>query len=222
LARRYKQLCGLAVGLDVIGERWTLLIIRDLLLGPKRYSDLMAGLPGIGTNLLATRLKTLEGHGLIAQRRLPPPAASTVYELTESGEALEETVLALARWGMRFFSTCDGTELSRLSWPILGIRGGFDPSRAVGLDVLAQIRTPEENVWLEVRPTPDGPSTFRSGDGVRPEADIVAQAEGATVRELIFRSRSVEEALTGETLRLMGDPATFQRLLRVFQFSPVS
>src|SRR5262252_5679614 len=88
-ARSYNQYCAVARGLDVIGERWTLLIIRDLLVGPKRYKDLLDGLPGIGTNLLAARLRELEKKGIVRRTVLPPPAASTVYELTETGQALE-------------------------------------------------------------------------------------------------------------------------------------
>src|SRR5919202_4903626 len=97
----YRQYCAVARGLDLVGERWTLLIVRDLLTGPKRYTDLLAGLPGIGTNLLATRLRELEQHGLVARRVLPPPAGSTVYELTDVGQTLEPVVLALGRWGRR-------------------------------------------------------------------------------------------------------------------------
>src|SRR5947209_18910424 len=99
--RSYDQYCAIARGLDVIGDRWTLLLVRDLLLGPKRYKDLLSGLPGIGTNLLADRLRDLEGVGLIARTVLPPPAGSTVYQLTESGQALEPPVVALGRCGAR-------------------------------------------------------------------------------------------------------------------------
>src|SRR3712207_3261653 len=98
--RSYDQFCGLAKALDVLGERWTLLVVRELLLGPKRYSDLLEGLPGIGTNLLAARLKALEASGLVGRRRLPPPAASNVYELTERGRALEPAIFELIRWGL--------------------------------------------------------------------------------------------------------------------------
>src|ERR671931_479526 len=100
--RSYLQYAAVARGLDVVGERWTLLIVRDLLLGPKRYKDLLDGLPGIGTNLLAARLRALEKVGLVRRTVLPPPAGSAVYELTESGWELEPVVIALGRWGVRF------------------------------------------------------------------------------------------------------------------------
>lgn len=97
--RSYHQYCPIAHALDLIGERWSLLIVRDLLLGPKRFSDLRAGLPGIGTNILTDRLKGLEQAGVIARRVLPPPAASTVYELTPYGRGLDGPLQALAQWG---------------------------------------------------------------------------------------------------------------------------
>lgn len=97
--RSYNQYCPIAHALDLIGERWSLLIVRDLLLGPKRFSDLRAGLPGIGTNILTDRLKALEQAGVIARRVLPPPAASSVYELTSYGRELDGPLQALAQWG---------------------------------------------------------------------------------------------------------------------------
>src|SRR5919198_3255075 len=100
--RSYDQWCAVARSLDVVGERWTLLIVRDLLIGPKRYSDLLAGLPGIGTNLLAQRLRELEARGLVERSTLPPPAATNVYRLTATGAALEPVVHALGRWGFQF------------------------------------------------------------------------------------------------------------------------
>src|SRR5207249_10868829 len=98
--RSYGQFEGLATALDAVGERWTLLLVRELLLGPRRYKDLLEGLPGIGTNLLARRLKELKGAGVIVKRSLPAPAGSSVYELTDSGRALEPDLIELARWGM--------------------------------------------------------------------------------------------------------------------------
>ena len=100
--RGYHQFCGLARALDIVGERWTLLVIRELVLGPRRFSDLLAALPGISTNLLSTRLRSLEADGIVGRGQLPPPAASSVYQLTDSGVALGEVVKRLGLWGLQF------------------------------------------------------------------------------------------------------------------------
>lgn len=100
--RTYNQYCGLAYALDMIGERWTLLIVRELVAGPRRFTDLMDGLCDISTNLLTNRLKDLEMHGIVRRRVLPPPAASAVYELTSLGKALEPALLELGKWGAQF------------------------------------------------------------------------------------------------------------------------
>ena len=97
----YDQYCPVAHALDLVGERWSLLLVRELQHGPLRYSDLHERLARCSTNVLATRLKELEAGGVITRRRLPPPAASTVYELTEAGESLAPVIAALARWGLR-------------------------------------------------------------------------------------------------------------------------
>ena len=101
MARRtYDQYCPLAISLDVIGDRWAPLVVRELLLGPQRYTDLARGLPGIATDMLTRRLRELEEAGVVTRRRLPPPAATAVYELTERGQRLREPLMALARWGL--------------------------------------------------------------------------------------------------------------------------
>jgi DNA-binding HxlR family transcriptional regulator len=101
VSKRYDQYCPIAHALDLVGERWALLVVRELLFGPQRYTDLAAKLPGIGTNILAGRLKDLEACGIVAKRRLPPPAASQVYELTPYGLALKPVIRELAVWGIR-------------------------------------------------------------------------------------------------------------------------
>jgi DNA-binding HxlR family transcriptional regulator len=101
-SRSYNQHCGLAYALDKVGERWTLLIIAELLGGPRRFTDLLSGLAGISTNLLSERLKQLEQQGLLRRRTLAPPAASRVYELTAVGQALEQTLQELGNWGSQF------------------------------------------------------------------------------------------------------------------------
>jgi DNA-binding HxlR family transcriptional regulator len=98
--KHYGQYCPVAHALEVVGERWSLLIVRDLMGGPKRYTDLASGLPGIGTNILAGRLKDLESVGVLRKYRLPPPAASQVYELTEYGRALKTVLFEMARWDL--------------------------------------------------------------------------------------------------------------------------
>ena len=99
--RSYGGQCGVARSLDVIGERWALLIVRELLVGPKRFNDLLAGLPGASPNVISQRLRELTGHGVICQRELPPPARVHVYELTDWGRELEPVILHLGRWGDR-------------------------------------------------------------------------------------------------------------------------
>lgn len=101
MSKSYHQYCPVAHALDVVGERWSLLVVRELVHGPQRYTDLLERLPGCGTNVLAARLKSLEREGVVSRRRLPPPAASAVYELTDAGRGLEPVLQALARWGLR-------------------------------------------------------------------------------------------------------------------------
>ena len=134
MARRgYQQYCGLARALDVLGERWTLLLVRNLLLGPQRFTDLLEGLPGIGTNLLANRLRELKSAGLVARRELPPPAGSVVYELTPRGRDLEPTVLALSRWGAVSLGRPRRGETYRPAWLLLSLRALFQPDAANGV-----------------------------------------------------------------------------------------
>jgi DNA-binding HxlR family transcriptional regulator len=110
--KRYDQYCPIAHALDLVGERWALLVVRELMHGPKRYTDLAAHLPGIGTNILASRLRDLEECGIVTKRRLPPPAASQVYELTPYGAALRGIIRELAVWGIRSLGPpTDGDEL---------------------------------------------------------------------------------------------------------------
>ncbi len=101
MARRYEQYCPMAHALDLVGDRWALLIVRELMHGPKRYTDLVDHLHGIGTNILAARLRDLEGNGVVARRTLPPPAASKIYELTDYGRELRPAMRELALWGAR-------------------------------------------------------------------------------------------------------------------------
>jgi DNA-binding HxlR family transcriptional regulator len=114
--KSYGQRCPLARALDLIGERWTFLVVRELLLGPRRYTDLLDGLPGVGTNILAARLATLQSAGLVAKRTLPAPTAVTVYELTDAGRALRPTVRALSEWGEQHGAPVTDDQSVRPGW----------------------------------------------------------------------------------------------------------
>ena len=115
--KSYGQYCSVAEALDVVGDRWTLLIVRELITqGPCRYTDLRAGLPGIASNLLATRLRELEAAGLITRTAAPPPVATTLFELTDRGRQLKDVLDALGRWGVDFMVTADGSDAFRSTW----------------------------------------------------------------------------------------------------------
>jgi DNA-binding HxlR family transcriptional regulator len=129
--RSYAQLCGVASALDVIGDRWALLVVRDLTLGPLRFVDLVAGLPGIGTNTLTARLKQLEGAGVVRRRLLPAPDRATVYELTPYGRELEPILLALGRWGTRSMGRLPSELSSRSRWLVSGMLAFHDETHRV-------------------------------------------------------------------------------------------
>ena len=161
--RGYNQYCAAARALDLLGERWTLLLIRELLTGPKRYTDLLHGLPGIGTNLLAARLKELESAAVIHRSELPPPAASTVYELSERGRELEDVVLSLARWGLPLLGRRGRAQAWQPEWSILAMQATFRPEQAAGIHEQYQFEVDGEVFFAQVRDgtviTGRGPAT---------------------------------------------------------------
>ena len=150
--RSYGQYCALARAFDVIGERWTPLLLRELAMGPRRYADLLEGLPGVGTSLLAARLRDLEAEGLVRQRRLPAPAARNVYELTAEGWQLAEALLPLARWGAQRMGMRGKDEAFRLEWFLLFLRATADPALTAGWHDVYEFHVddqdePFQNLW---------------------------------------------------------------------------
>jgi len=117
--KRYGQMCPLARGLDVVGDRWNLLIVRELMIGPRRYTDLQAGLPGIGTNVLAARLRDLAAAGIISHRTLPAPTPASLYELTPSGRALGPAIHALQQWGIDHAPPPEPGDAVQPSWVLM-------------------------------------------------------------------------------------------------------
>jgi len=136
--RSYNQYCGIARALDLIGERWALLVIRELVLGPKRFTDLRRGLPDIATNVLSQRLRELEQDGIVTRRQLPPPAASNVYELTEYGQELVPIMLALGRWGASTLGARLPEQTLEPEWLAVALKAVYQPQAATG--VSAEIR----------------------------------------------------------------------------------
>jgi DNA-binding HxlR family transcriptional regulator len=168
--KRYGQFCSAARALDVLGDRWAMLVVRELLLGPKRYTDLLDGLPGVGTNVLAVRLRELEEAGIIAREKLPPPAASTVYVLTDDGAALRPVVDELARWGVRLMARPAHGEALRSSWLVYSLAVCTPPTGMRNEDEL-ELRVNDEPHTLTAR---DGRFEARQGAGRNPLATIEA------------------------------------------------
>jgi DNA-binding HxlR family transcriptional regulator len=149
--RSYGQFCSVARGLDVVGDRWTLLIIRELLLrGACRYTDLRNGLPGIATNLLADRIRELESAGLVRREEAPPPVATTLVHLTEAGAALEPAVRAIASWGMRFMTEPAGDDVFRPQWFSYAVEEYLTDRDPDGPPASIELRAPEGTAVAEV------------------------------------------------------------------------
>jgi DNA-binding HxlR family transcriptional regulator len=132
VAKTYGQFCSVAHALDAVGDRWALLVVRELLLGPCRYTDLLSALPGVATNVLSTRLRELEAAGIVQRRRLPPPTPAMLYELTDDGEDLRDVVDALARWGTRRLTSPTADEAVEARWLVLNLAANLDANQLDG------------------------------------------------------------------------------------------
>jgi DNA-binding HxlR family transcriptional regulator len=171
--RRYNQYCGVARALDVVGERWSLLIVRDLLDGPRRYSDLLHGLAGIPTDVLASRLRHLESAGVVRRTTLPPPAGSKVYELTERGRELESVIVDLSRWGTDLLGEPTADDSFHAAWLGLSLRSRFRPERAGGVELTANIEVDGDTLRVEIA---NGTLTTDAGQADSPDVVIVGDA----------------------------------------------
>ncbi len=199
--RRYRHHCGLAHSLNLVGERWALLVVRELLSGPARYTDLLDGLPGVGTNQLANRLKELEEAGLVQRRALPPPAASTVYELTEDGRDLEVAVLALTRFGTRRLTPgVQPDQVFRPRWAALALRARGAGEVCPGThEARYEVRV-EDEVWHEVV----GDGQVHTGAGPLAGADLTVVTDGMTAYELATGRLTLGAALESGAVRTTG------------------
>lgn len=208
--RTFDQYCPIAQALEVVGERWSLLIVRELLLGPKRYTDLRRALPGMWTNLLADRLRHLERAGVIEQVDLPPPAARTVYRLTERGRGLEPLVLGLGQWGIPLLAgRRKGTPPLSTS-VLLGVRAFFQPS-AVQAEERYELRIGGQPFTATVR---RGLLDLRPGQPDSPAATL--HADPAGLLDVRLGRIDIGAAIRKGLLRFDGPDASVRRLRRAF------
>jgi DNA-binding HxlR family transcriptional regulator len=212
--RTYGQGCGTAFALDVIGDRWALLVVRELVLGPKRFTDLRDGLPGIGPNVLSQRLKELEDAGVIQRRVLPPPAASTVYELTEWGSELEEVIVQLGRWGARSPDLPLEAE-TQAEWVVLGLRALYDPHDQPA-PAAYELRFGDDVFWAGV-----DNGAMKVGRGSASDPDAVINTDPETLAMLVRGGLTPAAALKSGALTLPeGDRRALDRFLSLFRFPP--
>ena len=192
----YGHYCPIACSLGLVGERWTLLVVRELFYGPKRYTDLAAHLPGIGTNVLADRLKELESAGLVEKRKLPPPAASTVYELTVMGRELRPVLHELARFGARLMGPPPPDALEE-GWLLGALDLALSPDAPTGT-LAFRIGTEEASLV-------DGIAVA----GIVEDADVLVETDAIGFYHLVVNRQS-------DGVRIEGDATVLQRLIDAF------
>jgi len=198
--KRYGQYCPIAHALGLVGERWTLLVVRELAQGPQRYTDLAARVPGIGTNILADRLKELEAAGIVEKRKLPPPAASTVYELTPYGNGLRPVLHELARWGARSLGPPPLDALAE-GWLVGALDLALSPL-CRGSRIAFRVGEEEASLVDCV-----------AVEGIAEDYDVLVEADATGFYELVVNRRL-------EGVRIDGDPAPLQRLIDGFSPAP--
>jgi DNA-binding HxlR family transcriptional regulator len=209
--RSYGQYCGFARALELVGERWALLIVRDLLIGPKRFGEIQRGLPGIPTNILTARLNELEDNGLVRRRVLARPAKGLAYELTEAGAALEQAVLALGRWGAVHLGEPRPDETVTEDSIAMALRTTFRPEAAGKAKLTYLLRLGAIEVHARIR---GGEITVGRGPVEKP--DLVIET-GPELRLLMAHEISPSDAIKKRVVRVTGDPKLLDRFVRMFR-----
>jgi DNA-binding HxlR family transcriptional regulator len=213
--RTYGQYCGLARAAEMLGERWGLLIVRDLLVAPKRFTDLQRGLPGIPTSVLASRLKELEGAGVVRRRVLPRPEGSIVYELTAYGWELEDVLVQFGRWGAKSLGDPRADEIITVDSMVVALRSTFRAEAAQGIHATFELRVGE--IVLNAR-VDDGEVEVHAGPA--PAADLSIEA-GPQIRALMAGEMTPREALRGGVVRVRGDGDLLASFAKIFRIDPM-
>jgi DNA-binding HxlR family transcriptional regulator len=208
--RTHVDACAAAHALDLVGERWALLVVRELLFGPKRFTDLRTGIPDVSADVLGRRLRELEQTGVVVRRKLAPPAGSRVYELTDWGYELEPVVVALGRWGSRSPSHRVDGELGVDSLA-LALRGDFDPASAKGLDASYELRLGEHRFSVAIA---DGKIDVARGSVDDPDATI--ETDPGTFASLLWGGHPLDDAVRAGAIAIAGSTPAVERLLRLF------
>ena len=208
--RKYGDGCAVAQALDVIGERWALLVVRELLLGPKRFTDLHAGLRGASSDVVTQRLRELTEAGVVRRRRLPPPASAWVYELTDWGAELEDVILGLAGWAhqsprMRYDLPLGADSL------MLSLKMLFDGDAARDSNVKVALHLGGERFSIEVA---DGELAIARAEPESPDA--ILETDPTTLMSLLQGEQSLDEVLATGRLQLAGERAPVETLTRLF------
>jgi DNA-binding HxlR family transcriptional regulator len=212
--RAYGQFCGLARALELVGERWALLLVRDLLVGPRRFTDLRRGLPRMPTNVLSTRLRQLEHTGVVRRRLLPRPDSAVVYELTEYGRDLEEAVMALGRWGARSLGQPRVGEVLTADAMIMAMRALFRPAVARSLRAGYELRLGQVVVHARI-----DNGALHTGSGPLPGADLTIES-GPALPALMAGELAPGEAVANGSVRVVGDPDLLATFVDVFRIPP--
>ncbi len=209
-SRRYHDACGAAHGLDLVGERWALLVIRELMMGPRRFSDLRKDLCGLSANVLTQRLEGLEASGIVQRRKLPPPASVQVYELTDWGYEIKPVFMVLGRWAARSPQHDPTLPISAVSI-MQSFETMFDPARADGAVMRPGFALDEDRMVVTVE---DGEITTRRGD--IEDCEVVVRAAPPVVAAAVYGKVPLE-ALEGEgAMSIEGDRAVFARFIDFF------
>lgn len=213
--RSHGQYCGVARALELVGERWALLLVRDLLVGPLRFSELRRGIPRIPTNVLTARLKELEAAGVVRRRLLPRPDSGFAYELTDFGRDLEPAVLALGRWGARAMGDARADEIVTADALVVALRAAFQPEGARGFRGAFELRVGDATVHARVD---DG--ALHAAGGPLPDADLAIEAAAPALRALMAGEVAPATALRRGDVRIAGDSALLARFATLFRIGP--
>ena len=208
--RTYGDRCGVARALDMVGERWALLVVRELLLGPKRFTDLRAGLPHVGPDVLAQRLRDLEQSGIVRRGTLPPPAGSRIYELTERGRELEPVILALGRFGSVAPFPPGEAEIG-VDAVVIALKSLFAPAAADGRAASYELRLGEQRFRVDVA---DARLEIARGEAAAPDATIAA--DPGTLASILWHGRKLDDARRAGDLVVEGDRTAVTRFLGLF------